>query len=133
MPTLEKGVEFFAAVHFVTIGLSHLLRPREWMKFFQDLRDRGTTGAFVNGMLSLGMGSVIVAFHNIWTWPGVVLTVIGWLYVLKSLVVFSAPAAGVRSMKRVAEDGVLRFRVAGVLMLALGAFMVWIAAFGAKG
>ena len=62
--TLEQAVEVFAAIHFLIMGLSHVLRPREWARFFADLRGRGTTGALLNGMLSLGMGSVIAAFHN---------------------------------------------------------------------
>ena len=109
---LEQAVEVFAAIHFLIIGLSHLLRPREWARFFADLRGRGTTGALLNGMLSLGMGSVIAAFHNVWTWPGVVLTVIGWLYLGKSLVIFTMPDVGVRSMESASESRFGRVRVA---------------------
>lgn len=127
---LEQAVEVFAAIHFLIIGLSHLLRPREWTRFFADLRGRGTTGAFINGMLTLGMGSVIAAFHNVWTWPGVVLTVIGWLYLGKSLVIFAMPDLGVRSMESASEDRPARVRVAGVVLLALGIFLVTVVVTG---
>lgn len=122
---LERGVEVFAAVNFWIVGLSHLLRPRAWSKFFADLGALGTTGAFVNGMLSLAMGSVIVALHNVWSWPGVVLTSIGWLYLVKAAVAFAAPETALRSMALASPDRAGRFRMAGALMIGLGSLLLY--------
>ncbi|MFN2563748.1 MAG: hypothetical protein ABR499_01885 [Gemmatimonadaceae bacterium] len=62
----ERAIELYAAVNFLVIGLSHLLQPRAWVDFFVWLRTKGHTGVFLNGMLSLAFGSIIVAFHNVW-------------------------------------------------------------------
>jgi uncharacterized membrane protein len=64
---VEKAIEMYAAVNFLVIGLSHLLQPRVWVDFFTWLRSKGHAGVFVNGFLSLGFGSIIVSFHNVWT------------------------------------------------------------------
>jgi hypothetical protein len=50
---VEHAIERMAGIAFFAIALSHLLRPREWGEFFDQLRAKGAPGAFVNGMLSL--------------------------------------------------------------------------------
>lgn len=121
--SLESAVAVFASVNFLVIGLSHLLRPEQWMRFFGDLASKGSTGAFLNGLLSLGMGSVIVGFHQVWSWPQAVLSALGWLYLVKALVTFAAPGLALESMKRGARGNPARFRVAGAILLALGIFL----------
>jgi uncharacterized protein YjeT (DUF2065 family) len=122
---MEQAIEIFAAVNFFVMGLSHLLMPRAWTEFFTLLREKGDAGAFVNGFLTLGMGSLIVAFHNVWTGLPVVLTVIGWLYVIKSLLIFTVPGLGVRSLSKVSEKSAASFVVAGVMLLALGGLLTY--------
>ena len=120
---MEKAIQLYAAVNFVVIGLSHLLQPRAWVDFFAWLRTKGHTGVFVNGMLSLSFGSIIVSFHNVWTGLPTVLTVIGWAQVAKGLVSLVAPRLGMRSLERVAPERAWEFVAAGAVFLALGALM----------
>ena len=121
---MERAVEIFAAVHFTVIGLSHVLQPRVWVEFFVWLRSRGHAGVFVNGFLSLGFGSVIVAFHNVWSGLPMILTLIGWAQVLKALLSFVAPRLAMRSLERVRPERAWEFAAPGVLLLGLGA-MLW--------
>jgi hypothetical protein len=88
---VERGIELFAALNFLVIGLSHLLQPRVWVDFFVWLRSKGHAGVFANGMLSLSFGSIIVSFHNVWGGLPTVLTVIGWAQVTKGFVSLVAP------------------------------------------
>ncbi len=62
--TPERATEIFTVVNFVVVGLSHVAQPRPGVQFFVLLRDKGYPGVFANGMLSLLVGSIIVAFHN---------------------------------------------------------------------
>ena len=62
--TMERAVEFWVAIQLLIIGLSHLLQPRVWVDFMIRLRGWGHAGVFVNGMLSLSFGAVIVAGHQ---------------------------------------------------------------------
>ena len=64
---MERAVEVYALVNFLVIGLSHLLRPRAWVAFFVLLRERGEAGVFASAFISLAFGSIVVAFHNVWT------------------------------------------------------------------
>ncbi len=95
---MEQAVQIFAIVNFVVIGLSHIVQPRVWVEFFVFLRERGEAGAFATALLSLIFGSIIVAFHNVWTGIPAVLTVVGWAQVLKALIYFTFPAFGLRKM-----------------------------------
>jgi hypothetical protein len=127
---MEWSIELFAAVNFLVTGLSHLLQPKAWVDFFVWLRGRGYPGVFVNGFLSLGFGSLVVSFHNVWTGLPMVLTIVGWLHVVKALISFSAPRIGMRSLERVAPERGGEFVGAGVMLLALSALMWYLVLVG---
>jgi hypothetical protein len=120
---VEKAIEMFAAVNFLVTGLSHLLQPRAWVEFFVWLRSKGHAGVLVNGLLSLGFGSIVVAFHNVWTGLPVVLTIVGWAHVAKALLIFVAPQLGMRSLERVSPERAHELVVAGAVLLSLSALM----------
>ena len=123
--TPERATEIFAVVNFVVIGLSHIAQPRAWVDFFVLLRAKGYPGVFANGMLSLLVGSIIVAFHNVWSGLPMVLTLIGWGQVLKGLGALVAPAVSMKGLMRVSADRAYEFQVAGGLFLAISAAIVW--------
>ncbi len=116
---MEKAVEILALIHFLVMGVSHVVHRRAWAEFFIWLRGRGHAGVFVHGFLSLGFGSLIVAFHNVWTGLPAVLTAYGWLMIFKSLLCFVTPAVALRSLQRVSLQRSWEFIPAGILFLAL--------------
>jgi len=125
---VERAIEIFAAINFLILGLSHVFQPRVWAEFFVRLREWGRPGAFANGFLTLITGSLIVAFHNVWSWPGVLLTAIGYSMLLKSLVAFVRPDLGLASMARVTTEQSGKIVVAGVMLIAVAGFLgysVW--------
>ena len=107
---MERAVEVFALVNFLVIGLSHVLRPRAWVAFFSFLREQGEAGVFANAFLSLTFGSIVVAFHEVWTGLPLILTLVGWAQVLKALVYFTFPALGLRGLDRPREQRLPRHR-----------------------
>ena len=123
---MEQATQVFAAVSFLVVGLSHVARPNEWVAFYQALAARGTPGAFLEGFLCLSFGSIIVAFHNVWQGPGLVLTLIGWAQVLKGIGRFLAPRVALRVMARASPERSWYFRAGGVLALALSGFLWWL-------
>ena len=123
--TLERATEVFAVVNFVVVGLSHIIQPRVWVEFFVLLRSKGYPGVFANGMLSLMVGSIIVAFHNVWSGLPILLTLIGWSQVLKGLLALVVPALNMKGMMRVSMDRAYEFQVAGGLFLILSAAIAW--------
>jgi len=123
---MEHAVQLFAAVGLLVIGVSHLAQPRGWVSFYQDLATRGAPGAFLEGFLLMNLGLFIAAFHNVWEWPAVVLTLIGWAQVLKGFVRFVAPRVAIRVMQRSTPERAWFFQVGGVFALLLSGFCFWL-------
>jgi len=72
------------------------------------------------------MGAIIVAFHNVWTWPEVILTVCGWGLVVKGFLYFVWPAHSERMLGRVSVERAWEFRAVSVSALALSAFSIYL-------
>lgn len=123
---MEQATQLFAAISFLVIGLSHLVQPRAWVAFYQALVARGTPGAFLEGFLLLNFGAIIVAFHNVWRGPALVLTLIGWAQVLKGAGRFLAPEVGLRAMQRATLERAWYFQIGGVIGLLLSGFLWWL-------
>ena len=122
---MEEAVLKFAAISFLLIGVSHIVRPRAWVEFFQLIRNQGEAGAFINGLIHFPVGALIVAFHNVWTGIPIVLTLVGYGLVLKGIVCFVFPALALRSLDRVSLDRAWEFRVAGLFSVALGGLFAY--------
>jgi hypothetical protein len=127
---VERAIEVFALIQFLIVGMSHILYRRAWADFFIWIRQRGEAGVFVHGFLSLGFGSIILAFHNVWTGLPTVLTVVGCLYTLKAALCFLIPATQIRTLGRVSHERAWEFVVPGIVYVALGcelAYSLWLA------
>ena len=124
---MERAVEGFLAVCLFGVGLSHALQPLAWVEFFVWLRSQGRCAVFLEGLLSLNAGALVVAFHNVWTGLPVVVTVLGWGMVLKGLMRLAAPGLGLRVYERIAPERAWHFRAAGVLALVLSALSGYLA------
>jgi hypothetical protein len=123
---MEQATQVFAAIAFLVIGLSHLGQPKAWVAFYQALAARGIPGVFLEGFLLLNFGAFIVAFHNVWHGPALLLTLIGWSQVLKGLGRFLAPQLGLRVMQRVTLERAWHFQIGGVVALLLSSFLWWL-------
>ena len=125
---METAIERLAALAFLVLGLSHLVAARAWVGFFERVAAQGEAAATWNGLLHLPLGLVIVAFHPVWQGPGLFVTLIGWSLVAKATAQLCWPALAQRSLALAAgERGVARFRIGGVVGMAIGAGIGWVA------
>jgi hypothetical protein len=126
---VERAIQVFAAVNFLVIGLSHVFQRSAWVEFFVKLHSLGRLGPFAEGFLYLylNFGALIVSFHNVWTFPEVVLTLIGWTQVVKALFRFVAPTVVLRIYERMRPERAWQIQMAGGALLALSAFFVFLA------
>lgn len=122
---MEEGIRIMAAVNFIVIGLSHVAQPRVWADFFIRYRQKGEVGSFLTALLHLPIGAFIVAFHQVWSGIPAILTVIGWAYIVKSLIYFTYPKHGLRMLQRVSIDRAWEFRVAGAVITGLGGLLLY--------
>ena len=116
---MELAVTKLAIVCFFVTGVSHIVRPRVWARFFMDMHGKGEVGSFMNALLHFPLGVVIVSFHNVWSGFPILLTLVGWGLVLKSFIYFVFPAYGVKILARVSLDRAWEFIIAGVFSVAL--------------
>ena len=120
---MERSVEVFAIILFGVIGLSHILQPKAWAEFFILLRGSGEAGVFVDGLLNLPVAGIIIGFHNIWSGIPLVLTLVGWGLLIKSLIRFCAPKLALGIMARVSLERSWEFQVAGAGLVALAGLL----------
>ncbi len=118
---MERAVEVFAVIQLTVIGLSHIVFHRAWAEFFVWLTARGRAGAFANGVLSLAFGSIVVAFHQVWSGVPMVLTIVGLLNLAKAASCFLLPDTALRSMARATPDRSREFVGAGIVALVIAA------------
>jgi hypothetical protein len=120
---MASAIEMYVAITALVFGLSHLLRPDDWVAVYSALSRAGRPGAFVNGAIHLIPGAIIVAGHWVWSWPESVLTIFGCLLVTKGSVCFLLPDVGLKSMSMARLP--YAFRVAGIMSLAIGGWAVF--------
>ena len=120
---MEKAIQIFVAVNFFVIGLSHIFQRTAWVEFFAKLHSLGRLGPFAEGFLYLNFGALIVSFHNVWSGPAIVLTLLGWSQILKALLRFVAPNIVLRIYKRMGPERAWQIQVAGGLFLAISLFL----------
>lgn len=122
---MERAVQIYAIIQFAIIGVSHIVRPRAWVEFFELLRERGNAGVFAVAFLSLLFGSFVVAFHNLWTGIPLVLTLVGWAQVIKASLYFTFPEFGLRKMKIPTRDNAHVFIYPGIVFVILAALLAY--------
>lgn len=121
----QDGIEVLAIVNFAVTGASHLLQPQVWVEFFTKLRAQGRAGVFFVAFLSLGFGSLIVAFHPVWTGLPAALTVFGWAQVAKGAAYFLFPGYALKKLAVVTPERAWMYRVAGTVLLVFAALLTW--------
>lgn len=116
---MERALQIFAIIHFAVIGVSHIVQPRVWSEFFIAICAQGNRGVFAFAFLTLWFGSIIVAFHNVWTGLPIVLTLVGWAQVVKGMIYFFFPAFGLKQMQRVTLERSWYFIPGGAVFVIL--------------
>ena len=123
--SIERMVELFAIIHLGTMGLSHILAPKAWARYFMWLASKEEAGVFVVGFMSLGFGSIIAAFHQVWSGIPLILTLLGWAQVLKALIYFCFPRYGLHKLRWVSVERARMFIYAGAVLLALAGVLTY--------
>lgn len=116
---MERSVEVLSLILFGVIGLSHIVQHRTWAEFFIFLRSKGEVAAFVDGLINLPLAAIIVGFHNTWSGIPVVLTLVGWALLIKSVIRFCLPKLALRMMSRVSVERSWEFQIAGAGLVGL--------------
>jgi hypothetical protein len=122
---MEPAIEKLAIISLFVMGLSHIFQPRAWAQFFIDLTRKGETGSFINAFIHLPLGALIVAFHNVWHGIPMILTLMGYAWVLKSLIYFVFPKLGLKTMSHVSLERSWEFIAGGVIMIGIAGLLLF--------
>ena len=122
---MEIAIQKLAIVSLFVIGLSHIFQPRVWAQFFIDLRSKGEIGSFINAFIHFPLGVLIIAFHNVWQGIPIILTIMGYAWVLKAFIYFVFPQRGLKYMSRVSLERSWEFIVAGVVIISIGSLLLF--------
>lgn len=122
--TIVESIQFFVALNILIIGLSHLFQPKIWIEFFQYLHQKGNVGNILNALIALSMGTFIVAFHSVWEWPMILVTLYGITQLIKGFLYLMIPSVGLKSIGRV-DEKTDKFRWVGLVMSLLGLLLLF--------
>ncbi|MEP7304721.1 MAG: hypothetical protein ABJA98_04310 [Acidobacteriota bacterium] len=125
---MERAAEIFAALTYFALGLSHIVQPRAWAELFLLLKSQGKAGAFVDGVVNLLLGAIIVSFHNVWQGLPMVVTIVGWGQAIKGLRIMVLPQIHLDQIeRRISLERAWIFRPAGAGLVALSVLFGYIA------
>ena len=126
---MERAVELLAGLVLLLTCLSHITAPGAWARLFDRIRASGDLAGLANAAIHLPLALLIVAFHNVWSAPEIWVTLIGWTLLVKGALQLLFPQVAQRSLSLAGEGEVAirRYRLAGLLMLPLALFVLWIA------
>lgn len=109
---------------FIVAGIGMMLNQKYYMEMAKSVaKNEGVLT--VGGLLSLVMGLAIIQTHNVWSteWP-VIITLLGWISVIKGIVLLVAPGLMsdlVGSFKKKSQVVLLK----GLVMSLLGLFLAF--------
>ena len=127
--SIETGIERLAALVVLLTCLSHIAAPGPWHQLFCRIRALGDLAGFAVAAIHLPLGLLIAAFHNVWTWPEVAVTLVGWALVAKGTIYLLVPGLAQRTIGLAGDERATghRYRLAGLAMLPAALFLGWIA------
>ena len=127
--TVEAGIERLAALVLLLTCLSHVAAPGAWHDLFSRIRARGEIAGFAVAAIHLPLGLLVASFHDVWAWPAVVVTLLGWALVAKGTIYLLVPSLAQRTLSIPGEGAAAErsYRLAGLAMLPVALFLGWVA------
>ncbi len=121
---MELAIQRMLIVSLFVVGVSHIIAPRAWAKFFIELREKGESGSIINAFIHFPVGALIIGFHNVWHGVPIIITLLGWGWAIKGFIYFTFPKVGLRSMSRVSMERASQFAIAGVIIVIVASVLL---------
>ncbi|MHC4264757.1 MAG: hypothetical protein ACYSUK_02360 [Planctomycetota bacterium] len=104
---------------YLAVGSGILVNPEYYKNLFQEFAEKCCV-MYLSGIMSLSIGFLLVTFHNIWAWEwSVILTIIGWLALIKGLVILVRPKAMMSMIEALTTERLFKVMPICTIMLGL--------------
>ena len=125
-PATLTLIQIFGPVLFI-MGISMLIRRETYIETMKDLSQNSAFAVFA-GVVNLVVGLAIINVHNAWgTAPEVIVSLVGWLALVKGLHLSLSPDTFFRTTKKLLNNTFLLY--GGFIIMALGMYLSWAAYF----
>lgn len=116
---------------YLAVGIGVLINPSFYRNLLAALSEH-PPAVYLSGLISLGIGFLLVTFHNIWTaddWT-VIITILGWVALIKGVLLVITPNVMIK-MCKVFDNQMKKFFLlwAAILIIA-GALLAWLGFYG---
>ena len=107
---------------YVIVGIGLLLNPANYQSILKGFCESPAL-SYLGGLLALIFGLTILVFHHAWSadWT-VIITLVGWLAIIKGSVLVAYPSAVLQPSRRILAQPA-RLRVWSIFPIALGLFL----------
>ena len=117
---------FFARLlgpYFIIVAVGILFNLKTYQRLMEDFC-KSAALIYLSGILALLFGLLVVLFHNVWVsnWP-VIITIFGWLGIIKGAWLISLPNT-VAKFAKVYQEKTVLLGVHLAVALFLGVFLV---------
>lgn len=121
---LELIVARVFALVMMTLGLSYLVSGRHWLNFVNELKGL-KSGALKVGAVMLPLSFFLVIAHPIWETPAVIITILAWLMLLKSVCMLFFPRFRLDYILTSDEKTIMLLKIGGIIVLVLSLIMIY--------
>lgn len=121
---MEHAVAFMIGTSALIVGLSFLIRGKDWSDYLKHVHKAGQPAALMIGYLHLLAGTFIVGFH--WKWEGLplLLTLLGVKAIAEGFVYTLFPNAMLAMLTWYEPRRRVLFPIAGIVTMIIGAVVL---------
>ncbi len=108
------------SIAYLAVGIGIIINPQFYKSIYEDFIEH-TSVLYIGGISALTLGYLIVTFHGTWTKDlSVIITVIGWLALVKGILILVCPKLTIAMMKgMIKKQGTLRLQALIVIIIGL--------------
>lgn len=118
-----QAIEFMSALTFLMIGLSYMLRSKDWIIWMENFYKNSPQSSLVLGSSNVFIGSLILGFHWVWQGLPVIISVIAVVIIIKGMLNLLLPARTLSKMAQVYIKHELWLRMIGIVLVILSVLL----------
>jgi len=113
------------SVIYLAVGIGILFNPEYYRKMLADFADNGGV-LYMGGIMSLIVGVLLIMFHNTWTKDfSVIITVLGWLALIKGILILILPEVMVSLVKSILKSPKF-MKIEAIIAIVAGLFFTYL-------